>query len=256
MKQIANDAGRNKGFIGGSSFAWLMMIVGVIVTGTMTYSLTHEGMAGNALWRAWVDFAAFLPVALLEGSALALVYGRHFWFRSSEQRSLANLASWVIWLILAATSIVHFALKGEGAGTMSTLMSFYASYILPLAIVAIPMLWKRLYDAAPESAMRTSVMEAEADLRSELVQVAREQNQLMIQAYREGMQTPRVSAARKALFEQASIEHAKNITGFIEGAADQQQDSPAMSQRSEWDAGQLRVRHVNGVDRSGVDRPN
>jgi hypothetical protein len=101
---------------------------------------------------------------------------------------------------------------------MQGLMSVYASYLLPLAIVGVPMLWKKLYDAAPESAMRVAVLEAEADLRSQLVEVQREQNSLMVGAYRESMETPRVSAARRALFEQASIEHAKEIVGFIEGA--------------------------------------
>lgn len=248
MKQIASEVGRDRGLIGGGAFAWLMMVVGVIVTGTMTYSLTHAGMSGNALWRAWVDIAAFLPVALLEGSALALVYGRHHWFRSSEQRQVANAASWAIWILLAASSIVHFAVKSEGKGTIATLMSAYASYVLPLAIVAVPMLWKKLYDAAPESAMRTAVMEAEADLRSELVEVTREQNQLMVQAYREGMNAKRVSDARRALFEQASIEHARTITGFIEGAEDQQADPSEAKPRRIWQGNQI----VNGADH----RPN
>lgn len=198
--------------------AWAMMIVGAIVTGTMTYSLTREGMANNALWKSWVDFAAALPVALLEGSALALVYGRHHWFRSSEQRRIANAASWLIWALLAVTSLVHFAFRSDKSETMEALMTAYASYILPLAIVAAPMLWKRLYDAAPESAMRTAILEAEADLRSQLIAIEREQNALMISAYRDGMTAPRVSAARTALFEQASIEHARNIAGFIEGS--------------------------------------
>jgi hypothetical protein len=100
---------------------------------------------------------------------------------------------------------------------MKWLMSVYASYILPLAIVGIPMLRKKLYDSAPDSMMRVAVLEAEAVLRSQLVEVEREQNSLMVAAYREALDTPRVVAARRALFEQASIEHAKNISGFIEG---------------------------------------
>jgi hypothetical protein len=223
MKQISNDAAGQKG-IGGSFFAWMMMIIGVIVTGTMTYSLTHKGMQSSALWKEWVDFAALLPVALLEGSALTLVYGRHHWFRSGEQRRIANAASWIIWIVLAATTITHFAVGSTSDSSIQWLMAVYASYILPLTIVAVPMLWKRLYDLAPESASRIAVLEAEADLRSQLIQVQREQNALMVAAYREGMDTPRVTTARRALFEQASIQHAKDITGFIEGAEDHQEN--------------------------------
>lgn len=238
MREIAQDASKQKGIIGGGVMAWTMMIVGVIVTGTMTYSLTHEGMKSSSLWKAWVDFAAFLPVTLLEGSALALVYGRHYWFRSSEQRALANVAGWVIWIVLAATSIVHFAFGTSGEGSMKSVMGVYASYVLPLTIVAVPMLWKRLYDAAPESAMRVAVLEAEASLRSQLVEIQKEQNALMVQAYRDGMNTPRVSAARKALFEQASIEHAQNIVGFIEGAEDHAEETKPKP-RVVWQGGKI-----------------
>lgn len=224
MKQIARAADLQRGVIAGGTMAWAMMIVGVAVTGTMTYSLTREGMESSSLWKAWVDFAAFLPVTLLEGSALALAYGRHYWFRSSEQRSIANVAGWAVWIILAATSLVHFAARATGNQSVKSAMGVYASYILPLTIVAVPMLWKKLYDAAPESAMRIAVLEAEACLRSQLVEIQKEQNALMIQAYRDGMSTPRVSAARKALFEQASIEHAQQIVGFIEGTGERTED--------------------------------
>jgi hypothetical protein len=216
MREIAQKAGRQRG-IGGGLVARLMMLVGVVVTGTMTYALTRRGMSSSLLWRQWVDVAAFLPTILLEGSALALVYGRHHWFRSEEQRRVANAASWIIWILLAITSVTHFAFGSTHNPTMRWLMSVYASYVLPLAIVGCPMLWKKLYDSAPDSMMRVAVLEAEASLRSQLVEVEREQNGLMVQAYRETLDTPRVVAARRALFEQASIEHAKNISGFIEG---------------------------------------
>ncbi len=247
MKQISNDASGQKGR-GGGVFAWLMMIVGVIVTGTMTYSLTHQGMESSALWSEWTDVAALFPVVLLEGSALALVYGRHHWFRSSGQRSLANTASWLIWIVLGATSVVHFAFRHAADPTVQWLMEVYASYVLPLTIVAIPMLWKRLYDLGPESQTRITVLEAEADLRSDLVKVQREQNQLMVSAYRESLNTARVNEARKALFEKASIEHAKEITGFIEGDTDDSQALEERPRRSSWPA-----RRTNGRDDDHYD---
>jgi uncharacterized membrane protein YidH (DUF202 family) len=243
MKQVAQEAEKTQGK--GHWVAWLMMLVGVVVTGTMTYALTSKGMASSRLWRTWVDVAAFFPVVLLEGSALALVYGRHHWFRSEEQRRIANTASWVIWGLLAITSVVHFAFGSTTDTTMKWLMSVYASYILPLAIVGVPMLWKKLYDAAPDSQIRIAVLEAEASLRSRLVDVEREQNDLMVSAYREALDTPRVTAARRALFEQASIEHAKNITGFIEGAEDgSDAHLPArLNGKTEWEEADRRPKH-------------
>jgi hypothetical protein len=243
MKAIAREASKDTR-IRGSHFAWLMMIVGVAVTGTMTYSLCHKGMSDNVLWAAWVGFAAFLPVALLEGSALALVYGRHHWFRSRQQRGLADAASWIIWIVLALTTITHFALGNTDDQYIQYAMHIYASYILPLSIVLVPMLWKRLYDGAPESETRIAVLEAEAELRTEIVKIQREQNALMIDSYRDSLNTPRVEAARNALFEQASIEHAKEIAGFIEGTVPtepepEEPQTTAVTRMPQWRGNQL-----------------
>ena len=221
----------HKGVIGVSTAAWIFMIIGVIVTGTMTYSLTHSGMLSSALWAQWVAVAALLPVGLLEGSAVALVYGRHHWFRSSEQRRIAGAASWIVWALLAVTSVTHFAAKGSTNNTLHTVLSAYASYILPLAIVAVPMLWKRLYDLAPESATRLALLEAEADLKSEMISIQRQQNARMLESYRAALDTPRVTAARNALFERASIEHAKTIAGFIEDNTDQSALPPGVKRQ-------------------------
>jgi hypothetical protein len=216
LREIARDAARDTK-IRGSHIAWAMMLIGVVVTGTQTYALCHAGMADNVLWDTWVDVAAAMPVLLMEGSALALVYGRHHWFRSRAQRGLADFASWIIWIVLAVTTIAHFALGKSNDTYIQGALRFYASYILPLSIVLVPMLWKRLYDAAPESEARIAVMEAESELRSSIIDIQREQNRLMIDSYRDSLNTPAVEAARHALFEQASIEHAKEIVGFIEG---------------------------------------
>lgn len=239
MKAVAREAAANGSKIKGSHIAWIMMIIGVVVTGTMTYALTRKGMNSSYLWEKWANIAAFLPVLLLEGSAIALVYGRHHWFRSTEQRQAAGFAGWAIWVILGATSIVHFAFGESKDGTVQFLMSGYASYVLPLVIVAVPMLWKHLYDAAPDSQTRVAVLEAEAELKTGLVSVMKEQNQLMIDAYRDSLQTPRVTEARRALFEQASIEHAKDVVGFIDGASDH---LPMEKQKT------LPYRPVNGKD--------
>lgn len=219
MKEIARQASAGNSKIKGSVIAWIMMLIGVAVTGTMTYALTRKGMESNYLWQKWVDVAAALPVLLMEGSAIALVYGKHNWFRSSEQRMIAKIAGWSIWGILGMTSIVHFAFGNTADGTVAAIMAVYASYGLPLVIVAIPMLWKHLYDLAPESQTRLAVLEAEAELKSEMVAIMREQNALTMQAYRDSLDTPEVRRARQQVFEKSAIEHARNIAGFVKDDA-------------------------------------
>lgn len=216
LRDTAREVAKNRK-IRGSHFAWLMMIVGVGVTGTMTYALCRRGMRSSELWAAWVDVAALFPVVLMEGSALALTFGRHFWFSSVKQRGLANWASWVVWVVLGMTSICHFALGKSSDVGIQTLLGWYASYVLPLSIVLIPMLWKRLYDLAPESEARVEVLETEAELRREIMKIEREKNALMIESYRDSLNTPAVEEARAKLFERASIQHAAEIAGFIEG---------------------------------------
>jgi hypothetical protein len=54
-----------------------------------------------------------------------------------------------------------------------------------------------------DSMMRVAALEAEAALRSQMVDVEGEQNTLMIQAYREALDTPRGAATRRRPFEQA-----------------------------------------------------
>jgi hypothetical protein len=250
MTAIVEKASEETG-IKGSHFAWIMMVIGVLATSTMTYSLCLKGMSTNALWQSWVELAAFFPVALMEGSALALTYGRHFWFRSTEQRSLANFASWVIWIVLALTSVCHFALGNTGDASIQAVLSAYASYVLPLAIVAIPALWKRLYDLDPQSKTRTAILESEAELMDEIIGVQRQQNRLMIESYRDSLDTEAVRQARAELFERASIEHAKIVAGFIEGSKPQTDDDTRPEEQEEpSEETALVPQPVNGIDRT------
>lgn len=252
MKDVARKATQNSR-IGGSHVAWLMMITAALFTGTFTYSTTHQGMKYAAVWKAWADIAAFLPVVLLEVSALTMTYGRHYWFRAARQRQEAETIGWLIWGLLTLTTVFHFASATAASDTMRAIVTFYGAYVLPVAALCAGVAWKRLYDTAPESEMRAAVLDAEADLKSELVSIQREQNRLMIEAYREALQTTRVSQARAALFEQASIEHAKGIVGFIEGADRQPVQTPAQTDASEpkkpvtWAAPVKSSGRANGV---------
>jgi hypothetical protein len=229
----------------GSVVYYGMVLVGVLVTGTLTYSLTRRGMNGSTLWGDWQAFAAFLPVLLLEGSALALMYGRHHWFRSASQRTLGHVASWIIWLVLVANSIAHFWVGFSPDAAVPGWLLFHTRVLLPLAIVAIPILWKTLYDRRPDSQARLAVLEADAAFRDGLLKVKREQDALMVHAYRSAIRAPEVTAAKEKLFRRAAIKHAESVAGFIgDDTMPAHDTSPAVRRGNVYRGNQV----VNGAD--------
>src|SRR5262249_5877679 len=74
--QRITAAAENSGNGLGMTIAWLMIIVGVVVTGVQTHALAYNGMRGSLLYEAWLDVASWLPVVLLEGTAVGLILGR------------------------------------------------------------------------------------------------------------------------------------------------------------------------------------
>src|SRR5262249_59390541 len=107
---IARRAEQSGGGLG-RALAWLMIAVGVVVTGVQTHALARNGMRGSLLYAAWLDIAAWLPVLLLEGTALSLILGRLYWFKGTEQRKLGHAASFVIWGCLAFNTVVQFTIS-------------------------------------------------------------------------------------------------------------------------------------------------
>lgn len=197
-------------------YYWPMIFIGVMVTGTMTFAAARRGMASSALWSEWVDFAAFLTVLVIEGSAIALTYGHQNWFRSTAQRQLATQAGWSVWIVLALTTVASFARNAGGKDDhgIDSLLSWHTSYFLPLSIVVLPMVAKRLYELRPESQMRISIQETEGQLMDELVKIKREQNAIMIQGYRNSLTTGTAKAAIAESFEKLAVHRARKIAAY------------------------------------------
>jgi len=215
-------AAENSGNGLGMSIAWLMIIVGVIVTGVQTHALAHNGMRDSLLYAAWLDLASWLPVVLLEGTAVGLILGRLYFFKGTEQRKLGHMASFVVWLSLAFNTIAMFA--SSAIGEMPGPLLFYVRYVLPLSIVCVPYLWKWLLDLHPDSQERIATLEVEAEYNAQWREIQRDQNEQVIHAYREGMNSPRVRDAVGRLTEKAAIQSAIRIVGLIDESVDQLAD--------------------------------
>lgn len=197
-------------------YYWPMIFIGVCVTGTMTFAASRRGMASSALWSEWVLFAALLTVCVIEGSALALTYGHQNWFRSTAQRQLATQAGWSVWIVLGLTSVASFARNagGDGAHALDDLLAAHTSYFLPLSLVILPMIAKRLYELRPESQMRIAMQEVEGQMMSELVNIKREQNKIIIQDYRASLNSDAVKEARAESFQKLAVHRARKISGM------------------------------------------
>lgn len=221
-QQIAHKA-RTSGNGLGFTIAWLMIVVGVIVTAIQTHSLSYNGMRGSELYDDWLAVAAWLPVVLLEGTAVGLTLGRLYFFKGTTQRRVGYVASFVVWGVLAFNTIVRFAVGSGGA--LPDPLLFYVRYILPLSIVAVPYLWKWLLDLHPESQERIAALEVEAEYANQWRELHREQNTMMVDAYRGAMDRPEIKQAVASLVEKAALKRAAQIVGMIdEGTAELRHD--------------------------------
>jgi hypothetical protein len=208
------EKARNSGNGLGHVVSWLMILVGVVVTAIQTHSLAYNGMKGSILYKDWLDLAAWLPVILLEGTAIGLTLGRLYFFKSVSQRSLGHLASFAVWAVLAFNTVAMFSVSYVGA--MPGPLTFYTRYILPLAIVAVPYLWKALLDRHPDSLERIAALEVEAEYNAQWRSVQRDQNETLVEAYRKAAESPAVKQAVEGLVEKAAITRAAQIIGMVD----------------------------------------
>jgi hypothetical protein len=248
------EKSRNSGDGLGHTISWLMILVGVVVTGVQTHSLALNGMKGSNLYRAWLDIASWLPVILLEGTAIGLTLGRLYFFKSTSQRSLGHIASFAVWLVLAFNTVAAFSISY--VGQMSEPLVFYARYVLPFALVGVPYLWKALIDRHPDSLERIFALEVEAESNAQWRAVQREQNETLVGAYRAAGEKPEVKQAIEALVEKAAITRAAQIIGMVDMHDTQQaarqleeekaqlNPAPAPRHRQVWRGGQM----INGQD--------
>jgi hypothetical protein len=217
-KQIAAKAEKSGGTMG-VVIPWLMILVGVVVTAIQTHSLAYRGMRGSALYADWLDVAAWLPVVLLEGTAIGLILGRLYFFKGTAQRKVGHAASFAVWSVLAFNTIAMFVV-GNG-GQLPDPLLFYVRYILPLSIVAVPYLWKWLLDLHPDSQERIATLEVEAEYSAQWRDIQRQQNEQLVSAYRDAVDSQEVKQAVQNLVQKAALQRAVEIVGHIDESVPQ-----------------------------------
>lgn len=216
-KKIEQSA-EARGNLMGMVIPWLMIAVGVVVTAIQTHSLALNGMRGSALYSGWLEVASWLPVVLLEGTAIGLILGRLYFFKGEEQRNLGHIASFAVWAVLAFNTIVQFAVSG---GALPNPLVFYVRYVLPLSIVAVPYLWKWLLDLHPDSQERIHTLKASAEYRKQWRQIQTQQHDQLINAYQDAIDSQEVKQAVQNLVQKAALKRAVEIVGAIDESVPQ-----------------------------------
>lgn len=209
IQQQAETQGNTMGF----AIPWLMIAVGVIVTGFQTHSLSYRGMIGSAYYKDWVEFASGLTVFLLEGSAVGLTLGRLHFFKGESQRKLGHAASFGVWGVLAANTMVMFAVGGKE--TMPAMAQAWARVMLPLCIVGIALLWKFILDLHPDSQERVAILDSEAKHNAQWREIQAAQRQQVVDAYADAAQSEEVRIATAKLVRKAALKRAAQIAGAI-----------------------------------------
>src|SRR5215470_16560495 len=97
---------------------------------------------------------------------------------------------------------------GKRDGSINAAAKNYTRYFLPFCIVAVPYLWKWLLDLHPDSEERIATLEVEAEYNAQWRRIQREQNLQVVNAFRQGMNSPRVREAIMGLTEKAAIQSA------------------------------------------------
>lgn len=217
-KEIARKAEISGGTMG-VVIPWAMIIVGVVVTAIQTHSLALNGMRGSALYAGWLDVAAWLPVVLLEGTAIGLILGRLYFFKGTEQRKVGYAASFAVWAVLAFNTIAMFVVGNNGS--LPDPLLFYVRYILPLSIVAVPYLWKWLLDLHPDSQERIATLEVEAKYAAQWRDIQKQQNDQLIGAYQDAIDSQEVKQAVQSLVQKAALQRAIQIVGHIDESVPQ-----------------------------------
>jgi len=124
-----------------AALASALILAGAIYTGIHNFNLFARYLPEEQ------TVFALIPVLLLEGSLLLLLIAQFTWLVAPAQRIIATVASWALFAIIAANTLLDSATQ---AGSQPPAwLSTYATLMLPITPVAVVATWKLIIDADP-----------------------------------------------------------------------------------------------------------
>jgi len=127
-----------------ATLAAALIIAGAIYTGIHNYNLFARYLPQDQ------QVFALIPVLLLEGSLLLLLIAQFTWLTSPTQRIIATASSWVIFVTLAANTLIDSTIQANSQPP--DWLALYANFALPITPVLTTAIWKMIIDADPARA--------------------------------------------------------------------------------------------------------
>jgi len=127
-----------------ATLAAALIIAGAIYTGVHNFNLFARYLPDNQ------QIFALIPVLLLEGSLLLLLVAQFVWLTAPAQRIIATASSWVIFVTLAANTLIDSTIQANSQPP--DWLQLYATFALPVTPVLVVAVWKLIIDADPAQA--------------------------------------------------------------------------------------------------------
>ena len=127
-----------------ATIAAAIVALGAAYTGVHNFNLFARYLPDNQ------QVFALIPVIALEGSLLLLLIAQFTWLTSPTQRIIATASSWVIFVTLAANTLIDSTIQANSQPP--DWLQLYATFALPVTPVLVVAVWKLIIDADPAQA--------------------------------------------------------------------------------------------------------
>jgi hypothetical protein len=211
----------------------IFLLIGVIYTGIHNFNLFAHGLPAEQ------KVFALIPVILLEGSILLALAGSFVWFSGGAQKIFATAFGWVLFLVVAANTIVDSLLNSNGSTgqPLPDWLTVYSTFFMFATPVAVMAAWKLILDLDPakkkldmQKAIEHALDEAKFAAaqrallsetnRAALLDYGEATSQFIAAAIRQSAPTPRVvDGTAKPVMQMAKDSATDGING-MEGEAD------------------------------------
>ena len=127
-----------------ATIAAAIVALGAAYTGIHNFNLFARYLPDNQ------QIFALIPVIALEGSLLLLLVAQFTWLVAPAQRIIATASSWVIFVTLAANTLIDSTIQANSQPP--DWLQLYATFALPVTPVLVVAVWKLIIDADPAQA--------------------------------------------------------------------------------------------------------